>query len=87
MSQEEGKMSLSYPVSSCICVEGDSEGHTDRKQLLPLLLSVLQQRKEMQKRYPHLELYIGAVGGLGDPVSIGLCFSFGANFVLTGSIN
>lgn len=87
ITQEEAKMALNYPVSTCICVEGDSGGHTDRKQLLPLLLSVLQQRKEMQKRYPHLQLYIGAAGGLGDPTSIGICFSFGADFILTGSIN
>lgn len=87
ISQEEAKMALSYPVSTCICVEGDSGGHTDRKQLLPILLSVLQLRKEMQKRYSHFQFYIGAAGGLGDPISIGICFSFGADFVLTGSIN
>jgi trans-AT polyketide synthase/acyltransferase/oxidoreductase domain-containing protein len=87
ISEEEAKMALKYPVSTSICVEGDSGGHTDRKQLLPLLLSVLPIRKEMQNRYPHIKIYIGAAGGLGDPMSIGLCFSLGADFILTGSIN
>lgn len=87
ITQEETTMALNYPVSTCICPEGDSGGHTDRKQLAPLLLSTLQIRKEMQNRFPHVKFFIGAAGGLGDPLSIKLCFTLGADFVLTGSIN
>ncbi len=83
---EEAALAKNYPLSTCLCVEGDSGGHTNRKPLAPLFSSVAKVREEMQKIYKQ-PFFLGAAGGIGDPISVGMAFLMGADFVVTGSIN
>lgn len=88
ISLEEAALAKTIPISTYICVEGDSGGHTDRKLLAPLLISILNLRNEMKKIYQNrYSFFIGAGGGLGEPISISTNFLMGADFILTGSIN
>jgi trans-AT polyketide synthase/acyltransferase/oxidoreductase domain-containing protein len=85
---EEAELAKKHPVSQFVCVEGDSGGHTDRKALAPLLISVLRLRDDIQKSFEgKYSFFIGAAGGIGDPISMAGSYILGADFILTGSIN
>lgn len=88
ISPEEASFAKAVPISNYICVEGDSGGHTDRKSLAPLLVSILNLRNEMKKIYQNrYSFFVGAAGGLGEVISISMTFLMGADCILTGSIN
>ena len=85
---EEASLAKEHPISNFICVEGDSGGHTDRKPLGPLLISVNSFRESINKLGTYSDpILIGAAGGIGDPVTMANALILGADFVLTGSIN
>ncbi|MDB4989700.1 MAG: [acyl-carrier-protein] S-malonyltransferase, partial [Myxococcaceae bacterium] len=92
---EAGRLSASevaaarrLPVSSDVCVEADSGGHTDGGVSLALLPAMVRLRNELSTALQLDEaIHIGAAGGLGSPEAIAAAFVLGAQFVLTGSIN
>jgi PfaD family protein len=91
LTAEEAELASQLPVASDITAEADSGGHTDRRPLPVLLPQMLRLRDEIAGRHGYAErgvaLRIGAAGGIGDPLSTRAAFAFGADYVLTGSIN
>lgn len=76
------------PVSSELCMEADSGGHTDGGVMLTLLPAAQHLRDRLQKAAGlDQTTAIGAAGGIGTPDAIVACFALGAAFVLCGSIH
>jgi PfaD family protein len=91
LSTEEASAAARVPVAEAVTGEGDSGGHTDRRPLAVLLPQLLTVREAVATRHDFsargVELYIGAAGGIGDPVSMRAAFALGADYVVTGTIN
>lgn len=88
ISAEQAQLAQYIPVSSEVCVEADSGGHTDMgiPTVIFPAMKVLRDRMVKQFNYPG-ELYIGLAGGIGSPEAAAAAFVMGADFILTGSIN
>jgi len=88
LSAEEAAAARRLPVSTDVCVEADSGGHTDGGVALVLLPAMVKLRDQLASRDRLDEpARIGAAGGLGSPQAIAAAFVLGAEFVVTGSIN
>jgi trans-AT polyketide synthase/acyltransferase/oxidoreductase domain-containing protein len=88
ITAEQAELAAQVPVSSEICVEADSGGHTDMGIPTVIFPPMVQLKDEMAKRYSGaVAIYMGLAGGIGSPQSAAAAFIMGADFVLTGSIN
>ena len=88
VTAEEAAMAQTIPVSSDICVEADSGGHTDGAIPTVLLPTMLHLRDELSERHRYHEpVCMGLAGGIGTPEAAAAAFIMGADFILTGSIN
>lgn len=84
----EADAARSLPVSTDVCVESDSGGHTDGGATLPLLPAIIRLRDETDADGRLRErVRVGAAGGIGSPEAIAAAFILGADFVVTGSVN
>lgn len=88
VTPEQARLARRVPMADDICVEGDSGGHTDRRDFLVLLPAIrrLSERMRQTHGYP-ATVRIGAAGGIGTPEAAAAAFLLGADFVVTGSIN
>ena len=84
----EAELATRAPLAEDIIVESDSGGHTDN-QALGALFPVIRQLRDRLTAEHGFErpIRVGAAGGLGAPDAVAAAFSFGAAFVLTGSVN
>jgi trans-AT polyketide synthase/acyltransferase/oxidoreductase domain-containing protein len=88
VSATQAQLASRIPLSSEICVEADSGGHTDRGVASALFPAILALRAEMMAKYRYERpIQVGAAGGIGTPQAAAAAFVMGADFVLTGSIN
>jgi trans-AT polyketide synthase/acyltransferase/oxidoreductase domain-containing protein len=88
VTAEEVLLSESIPLSSDICVEADSGGHTDKGISTVLLPSIQSLRKEIIHKYSYIQpIHVGLAGGIGTPEAAAAAFIMNADFILTGSIN
>jgi PfaD family protein len=89
ITQQQANMAAQVPMADDITVEADSGGHTDNRPLLCLLPTMIAEREEVYKSFPHLRghIRIGAAGGISTPESALAALMAGAAFVVTGSIN
>lgn len=88
ITREQAEWAASIPMSSEICVEADSGGHTDMGIPTVLFPTLRQLRDEMRAQYAYAApIHIGLAGGIGSPDSAAAAFTMGADFILTGSIN
>lgn len=88
VTREQAGLAASVPMADDICVEGDSGGHTDRRDFLVLLPAIrgLSERLGVAHGYPR-PVRVGAAGGIGTPQAAAAAFLLGADFIVTGSIN
>jgi trans-AT polyketide synthase/acyltransferase/oxidoreductase domain-containing protein len=88
LTAEEADLSRLVPISSELCFEADSGGHTDRGVAYALMPVMLSLRDEMTSQHKYGEaIFVGAAGGIGAPEAAAAAFIMGADFILTGSIN
>lgn len=88
ITEEEAKLAQYVSVAENITVEADSGGHTDNQALSVLFPVITQLRHQVIRQYGlSRDIYLGAAGGIGDPLSASGAFAMGADFILTGSIN
>ncbi|MFG2129194.1 PfaD family polyunsaturated fatty acid/polyketide biosynthesis protein [Streptomyces sp. NPDC048751] len=80
----EAALAPHVPMADDLCVEADSGGHTDQRQLVTLLPEIVRLRNTTRTGR---HVCVGAAGGIGTPEAIAAAFVLGADFVLTGSIN
>ena len=88
LSADEARLAARLPVAEDITVESDSGGHTDNQALGAVFPVVSRLRHQMMREH-QLErpIRVGAAGGLGTPSSVAAAFAYGADYVLTGSVN
>ncbi|RAP32031.1 [acyl-carrier-protein] S-malonyltransferase [Candidatus Marinamargulisbacteria bacterium SCGC AG-414-C22] len=88
ITQEQFELAHHVPVSSDICIEADSGGHTDMG-IPGILFPVIKKIKDdMIKKFNYKSpIYLGLAGGIGTPETAAMSFLLGADFILTGSIN
>ena len=85
---DEAALAPFIPVSSDICVEADSGGHTDQGVAYALMPAMLALRNTVAREQEYATpIRVGAAGGIGTPEAAAAAFVLGADFVLTGSIN
>ena len=86
ISQEQAILARQIPMCDAITVEGDSGGHTDRRNpfsIFPVIKSLVEiSHKKYQ--YP---IFLGLAGGIGEPQGFWAALNFGADYVLLGSIH
>lgn len=88
ITEEEAQLSQEIPMAEDITAESDSGGHTDKRPFVTLLPAILSLRDTMMEKYNYTRnIRVGAAGGISTPHSIAGAFCFGADYVLTGSIN
>lgn len=88
LTAHEAAFALRLPVAEDITVESDSGGHTDNQALGAVFPVVARLRDDLTKKHGYdRPIRVGAAGGLGTPASIAAAFGYGADFVLTGSVN
>jgi trans-AT polyketide synthase/acyltransferase/oxidoreductase domain-containing protein len=88
VTAEQAEMARSIPMSSDICIEADSGGHTDGGIPTVLLPAMLQLRQEITSQHKYAEpICMGLAGGIGEPRAAAAAFFMGADFILTGSVN
>ena len=89
ITQQQANMASQVPMADDITVEADSGGHTDNRPLLCLLPTMIAEREEVYKTFPHLRglIRIGAAGGISTPESALAALMAGAAYIVTGSIN
>jgi len=85
----QAQLAARVPMVDDVCVEGDSGGHTDRRDWTILLPTILRLRDRMAAdRDPAVPLVrVGVAGGIATPETAAAAFLLGADFVVTGSIN
>lgn len=88
LSPAQAELAATVPVASDLTVEADSGGHTDNRQALALLPSMLTLRDQLQAeyRFPN-PVRVGAAGGIGTPRAAAAAFAMGAAYIVTGTIN
>lgn len=91
LTSDEARLAARLPVAEDITVESDSGGHTDNQALGAVFPVVAQLRAELSARFGYAalgrQIRVGAAGGLGTPASIAAAFGYGADYVVTGSVN
>lgn len=88
LTAQEAEAARVLPVVSDLCAEGDSGGHTDRRNPLVLLQEFRRLREEAMARHGYAKrVRVGCAGGLGTPEAAAAAFVAGADFVVTGSVN
>lgn len=88
ITPEQAELAQYIPVSSEICVEADSGGHTDMGIPTVIFPAMKELRDSMMQQFNYPgNIYIGLAGGIGAPESAAAAFVMGADFILTGSIN
>lgn len=88
ISSGEAGLSRLLPMADFLCVEADSGGHTDRRNLNILLPTIRRLGNRIQRRHGYRQqVPVGAAGGIGTPEAAVAAFVQGAAFILTGSIN
>jgi trans-AT polyketide synthase, acyltransferase and oxidoreductase domains len=88
ITQEQAELAPYVAMSSDVCVEADSGGHTDRGNATVLLPAMQSLKKEIEARHRYGErIHVGLAGGIGTPQAAAAAFMMGADFILTGSIN
>ncbi|MEB3197742.1 MAG: PfaD family polyunsaturated fatty acid/polyketide biosynthesis protein [Candidatus Sericytochromatia bacterium] len=88
LSPEEAALAAQLPVAEDLTAESDSGGHTDNRPLGALFPTIRALADELaaQRGYPRA-IRVGAAGGLGTPSAVAAAFSYGAAYVMTGSVN
>ncbi len=88
LSEAQAAMARSIPVASDLTAEADSGGHTDNRQALTLLPTMMGLRDEMTARFGYVEpINVGLAGGIATPQSAAAAFAMGADYILTGTVN
>lgn len=88
LTAEQAELAAMVPVASDLTVEADSGGHTDNRQALALLPSMLTLRDQLQAKYRFPQpVRVGAAGGIGTPRAAAAAFAMGAAYIVTGTIN
>ncbi len=88
LSKSEAELGSYIPMSTEICVEADSGGHTDQEVAYALMPVMHRLRDEFMAKYRYTHpIRVGAAGGIGTPEAAAAAFILGADFILTGSIN
>ena len=88
ITRQEAELANKIPMSSDICLEADSGGHTDLGNPLVLFPSIKTLKDKLERQYKYSSpVHIGIAGGIGTPQSAASAFTMGADFILTGSIN
>ncbi|MDT4986391.1 MAG: trans-AT polyketide synthase, acyltransferase and oxidoreductase domain [Micromonosporaceae bacterium] len=89
LTEEEAALAGEVAMADDVCVEADSGGHTDQRQMVTLLPDMVRLRDRLAATVPGHQrtIRIGVAGGLGAPEGVAAAFILGADFVLTGSIN
>ncbi|MCQ6552221.1 ACP S-malonyltransferase [Streptomyces sp. C10-9-1] len=86
LTEQEADIAREVPVSTELCVESDSGGHTDAGSALALLPAIARLRRAAAGG-ASLPVRVGAAGGLGTPEALAAVFLLGADFAVTGSVN
>lgn len=88
LSEEQATMARMVPVASELTAEADSGGHTDNRQALTLLPTMMGLRDEMAARCGYAEpISVGLAGGIATPEAAAAAFAMGADYILTGTVN
>lgn len=88
ISAEQAALARGVPVADDLCVEGDSGGHTDRRNPLVLFPALRREAARAHREHGYRDrVRVGLAGGIGTPEAAAAAFVMGADFVLTGSIN
>ncbi len=88
ITADQAEMAHDVAMSSELCIEADSGGHTSMGMPAVLFPAMVRLRDEIvaERRYPG-RVYLGLAGGIGTPAAAAAAFLLGADFVMTGSIN
>lgn len=88
ISETEAVLARSVPVASDLTAEADSGGHTDNRQALTLLPTMMNLRNEITARFNYAEpISVGLGGGIATPEAAAAAFALGADYILTGTVN
>ncbi|MGD8241736.1 MAG: PfaD family polyunsaturated fatty acid/polyketide biosynthesis protein [Desulfobacterales bacterium] len=88
ISEAEAVLARSVPVASDLTAEADSGGHTDNRQALTLLPTMMNLRDEIAARFNYAEpISVGLGGGIATPEAAAAAFALGADYILTGTVN
>ncbi len=88
ISETEAALARSVPVASDLTAEADSGGHTDNRQALTLLPTMMSLRDEIAARFDYAEpISVGLGGGIATPEAAAAAFALGADYILTGTVN
>ncbi len=88
LTREEAALAAKLPVAEDVTVESDSGGHTDNQALGAVLPVVAHLRDRLIAELGYTRpIRVGAAGGIGTPASVAAAFAYGADYVLTGSVN
>lgn len=88
ITKDEAALLREVPMADDLCVEADSGGHTDQGVMSVLLPTMIRLRDRLMDKYGYgLRVRVGAAGGIGTPEAAAAAFIYGADFILTGSIN
>lgn len=88
ITAQQAELARAVPMSSEICVEADSGGHTDMGIPTVIFPALCRLRDDMQRQFGYERpVRMGLAGGIGAPASAAAAFTMGADFILTGSIN
>ncbi|MCO4744205.1 MAG: PfaD family polyunsaturated fatty acid/polyketide biosynthesis protein [Proteobacteria bacterium] len=86
ITANEAALALRIPMADDITAEADSGGHTDNRPL-PVLLPLLLALRDRIAEETGQACRVGAAGGLGSPDAVAAAFAFGADYVVTGTVN
>lgn len=88
LTASEAALAARLPVAEDITVESDSGGHTDNQTLGAVFPVVAELRDRLVRELGYERpIRVGAAGGIGTPSSVAAAFAYGADYVLTGSVN
>jgi PfaD family protein len=88
LSAAQAALARSVPVASDLTAEADSGGHTDNRQALTLLPTMMNLRDEMTHRFNYAApISVGLAGGIATPEAAAAAFAMGADYILTGTVN
>lgn len=88
ITKEEADLASAISMAEDLSAEADSGGHTDNRQALSLLPTMIALRDELSEKYRYKRPpCVGLGGGIATPESAAAAFAMGAAYVLTGSVN
>lgn len=82
LDREEAIRAVKTPLIDALVIEGRSGGHTDPRPLSQIWGPLFDLCQRMAPA-----VLVGAAGGLGTPEDLLEAFGWGADFVMTGSLN